>query len=542
MAIKFRSASSKDSPTTQLAKRSETNGRLNHTTGRGTRVVARVPRFVFASAAVAAAGAVLVGYSNMRTAPHSAHVQRETPATAADLAYGPANNSPLLAADPTDGRFIALANRLDAPDFSCALQVSGDRGASWQPARPITQLPAGAEKCYAPDIVFDRHGVLYYLYVGLHGQGNEPVGAYLTKSSDRGRTFSEPRQILGPNNFGVRLAVDPRAGTFGRLFLVWLHASSDTPTGGFAPGENPILSAYSDDGGITFSNPVRVSDPSRVRVAAPALAVAPNGTLAVAYYDLGDDARDYQGLEGPTWDGRWSLVISRSRDHGVTFGRGEVIDGNIVPSERVMLIYTMPPPSLVLTSKGYCTAWTDARDGDPDIYLKCSPGSPRAVRVNQDRRGSGKRQYLPRLGEAPNGRLDVIYYDRDDGHNRLNDVSYTFSNDGGRTFVPSVRLTSNSSDVGIGQRYTVASAEGQVEWGSRLGLVSSRSGILSAWADTRNSLQLTTEQDIFTTHAEVEGGRRGLPTWAILLFGVACCGAFGAAAAGRRRAPTAGED
>lgn len=89
-----------------------------------------------------------------------AGVSDNRPPTAMNQIVKPANNSPSLVADPTDGRFVVLANRLDASDFGCALQVSGDGGHSWIPADPVPNLPPGAEKCYAPEAAFDRTGRL----------------------------------------------------------------------------------------------------------------------------------------------------------------------------------------------------------------------------------------------------------------------------------------------------------------------------------------------------------------------------------------------
>ncbi|MGH8575129.1 MAG: sialidase family protein, partial [Gammaproteobacteria bacterium] len=173
-------------------------------------------------------------------------VRQELPVTANDLGKPRAQNSPVLAADPTNPRFVALANRLDAPGFGCALQVSGDAGRGWQPTNPVPDLPPGAERCYAPEIAFDRGGTLYYLFLGLRGRGNTPIGAFLTTSDDRGQSFSTPRRLLGPGNYQVRMALDPTMGEQGRIHLVWLHLSEDAPTGGLPPPPNPILSAYSD--------------------------------------------------------------------------------------------------------------------------------------------------------------------------------------------------------------------------------------------------------------------------------------------------------
>lgn len=472
----------------------------------------------------------------------------EVPVTPMHLTVEPSNNSPLLAADPTESRFVVMANRMDAPDFSCALQVSGDGGASWAPVNPVTELPAGADKCYAPEVAFDSEGVLHYLFVGLKGAGNEPMGAFLTSSPDRGRTFSPPDEVLGPLNFGVRMAIDRGAGAQGRMHLVWIHATSDPPLGGFGPPPNPILAAYSDDLGKTFSDPVQVSDPDRPMVVAPALTLGGDDAVHVAYYDLKGDVPDYQGLEGPVWPESWALVVASSGDGGQSFGRGVVADDEVQPFERVMLIFTMTPPSLVADGRRLCLAWADGRNGDPDVLVRCSPSAGRtwgaAVRVNDDPIGNGKRQYLPRLGVAPDGRMDAIFYDRrSDLENVLNHVSYTFSTDHGKTFRPNITLTRWPSNSRVGQQYVGAAAEGQFEIGNRLGLLSRSDGAVAAWADMRNSFPQSTSQDIFA--ARVVFPSRDQPGWArIVGAGLVALGVLTAsvAAVHRRRARRSREE
>jgi len=459
------------------------------------------------------------------------------PLTAMDLGVGASNNSPVLLADPTEPRFVVLANRIDFPEFSCALQISGDGGRGWAPANPVPTLPAGAETCYGPEVAFDRQGTLYYLFVGLAGAGNRPMGAFLTTSTDRGRSFSPPRHILGPLNFAVRMAIDLTAGPKGRLHLVWINSTSDPALGAFGPPPNPILAAHSDDGGVTFSDPVEISDAARSRVVAPALSLGPRGTVHVVYYDLGDDARDYQNLEGPTWDGPWSLVMTTSTDGGSRFSPGQVVDDSVAPAERVMLIFTMPPPAIVSDRRGLvCVAWSDARHGDADVLLRCSGNGGRAWhpsrRLNDDAVGNGVRQYLPRLGLSPGGRLDAIFFDRRaDPLNAHNDVWYTFSRDGGVHFSPNVKLTSLSSDSRIGPQYAGVGAEGQFELGSRLGLLSRRGDVIAAWPDTRNTRPQGTEQDVVAIDVTLAsaGGPSGWARWAggAMIVMAAAAGALG---------------
>jgi hypothetical protein len=265
------------------------------------------------------------------------------------------------------------------------------------------------------------------------------------------------------------------------------------------------MTAYSDDGGETFSSPIQVSDPARDRVVAPALALAPDQRVHVGYYDLKDDAIDYQGLEGATWPGTWSLVVATSADGGRRFGPGVVIDDEVTPHERVLLVFTMPAAAMAAGPDGQlCAAWTDARNGDADALLRCSADRGETwdvlVRLNDDALGNGRTQYMPKVDIAPNGRVDVIFYDRrDDPENIRNHVSYTFSENNGNTFASNTVLTEDPSNSQIGQRYEGDAAEGLVEFGSRLALLSLSDKALAAWTDTRNSSAPSTGQTLFAT-------------------------------------------
>jgi hypothetical protein len=263
-----------------------------------------------------------------------------------------------------------------------------------------------------------------------------------------------------------------------------------------------------------------MNPPTRRRRRHPALQVH------VLYFDLEDDLRDYAGLPGPTWDGTWSLVSVTSSDGGERFDHPVVVDDAIVPFERVMVIFTMAAPSVATNESGTVfAAWSDARGGSPDVFLSASEDGQqwsRPRRLNDDM--GNRDQYMPRLSGAPGGRLDVIFYDRrDDPENLRNHVYYTFSDDGGKSFAENVRLTSMPSDSRLGTTYAIPSAEGLIEFGSRIALASADSEVLAAWTDTRNNFD-SIQQDIFaTTIVFADGGRSwiaplaGTTTAALLL-------------------------
>ncbi|MGI8863248.1 MAG: hypothetical protein ACR2JH_02435 [Solirubrobacteraceae bacterium] len=434
-------------------------------------------------------------------APSCARIRRQGP----DVWVNPgvraggnidANNSPSLAQDPVDPAVLALANRIDTPVYSCALSVSRNGGRSWSAAR--IPLPAGDRKCYAPDVAFGPRGTLYIVFVTLHGFGNGPDGVWLVRSNSGGRTLSAPRRVLGAPAFQVRLATDPARPR--RLYLTWVQATA-TNLDGYSTLENPIEAMRSDDGGLHWSRALRVSSARRERVVSPVPEVGPGGVVYVLYLDLGGDALDYEGagggFGGPPYARRFSLVLARSLDAGSTW-QESVVSDSIVPTRR-FIAFLAPYPTLAMDRRSgrIYVAFEDARLGDPDVYLWTLPPAAREwsapVRVNDTPPHDGTWQYLPALSVAPDGRLDVVYYDRrSDRSDRLSTVSLQSSFDNGRTFTGPLTLTTHSFDSQIGY----GSGRGLADLGNRSALLSDNSSALAAWADTRFGTVLSGKQDI----------------------------------------------
>ena len=437
-------------------------------------------------------------------------VDRHVNVGAANLGDISAHNSPTVARSPRDPGRIVVTSRIDSPDFSCALHVSSDGGEAWSRVRP--PIPAGAgRKCYAPDAVFASDGTLYVSYVTLRGRGNRPSAVWLSSSSDGGRTLSAPRRVTGPLAFQVRIATDPaRPGT---LYLTWVQAREVGSLRFTGPG-NPILLARSDDGGRRWRSPVRVNAPARGRVLAPSAATGPRGELYVLYLDVGDDRLDYEGghggFGGPPYTGRFQLVLARSLDRGATWAES-VVDDRVVPTSRFVAF--LPPFPALAVDRGsgrVHVAFHDGRLGSADVWLwTLPPGSStwrEPVRVNHTPRRDGTSQYLPALDVAPDGRVDVVYYDRRDdaGVDRLNEVSLQSSRDGGRTFGPRVTMSSERFDARIG----FGTEREMPELGSRLGLASGDDEALAVWSDTRWGTAASLKQDLYlaTVRAEATSG------------------------------------
>ena len=407
-----------------------------------------------------------------------------------------AHNSPTLVRNPVRPANLAVSSRIDTPFFSCGLHVSADAGASWtQTAIPA---PKGEEpKCFAPDVAYSADGTLYLSFVTLAGSGNVPHALWLSKSTDGGRTLSTPVKVAGELTFQVRLAPDPVNAK--RVFMTWLQAD-EVGLLRISGTTSPIVAARSDDAGATWSDPAPVSGSARERVVTPAPVVGRDGSLYVLYQDLGDDRLDYEGVHrgrgGAAYDGRFSLVMARSRD-GLGGWKESVVDAQVSPISR-FLVFLPPAPSIAIDDDGRLyAAFQDDRLGDPDVNLwTLEPGTSKwkgPKRVNDTRRRDGTAQYLPKIAVASDGRLDVLYYDRRaDAKNVMNQVSLQSSFDHAKTFTPALRLSSQAFDstIGFGRK------EGLPDLGSRLALISSNRAALGVWTDTRTGTPATQKQDL----------------------------------------------
>lgn len=456
-----------------------------------------------------------------------------------------ANNSPSLARNPTDPGNVVLASKVDLPRYGCGLHVSVDGGATWEETT-LPQPPDTEPKCYAPDVAFAPDGTLYVVYVMLSGRGNSPGSVWVVSSDDGGQSFSEPRQAAGELSFQVRLVTDPDDPE--RLFLTWLDAENSAlfafPEAGY-----PIVMATSDDGGKTWQEPVRVSDPDRERVLAPSPAVGDDGTLYVLHLDLLDDRLDYhgghRGQGGPPYQGPWELLLARSEDGGQTWTETTVAD-DLTPTAR-FLVFLPPFPSIAVDGDSVYAAFHDGRLGDSDVWVWASQDRGASwsapVRVSGTEEGDGTTQRLPKLGVAPNGRLDVVYYDRrrDDEEDVMTEVSLQSSADGGETFGPRLTLTAEPFDSEIGP----GSERDMTDLGSRLALLSSEQRALAAWTDTRRSMEESGKQDI--VRAVVAFGADPSGAWTAARWAGAVVGAGGLLFLGaaltrssgaRRRPPT----
>jgi hypothetical protein len=317
------------------------------------------------------------------------------------------------------------------------------------------------------------------------------------------------------------------------VYVAWVQTppeNADRPLG-FAPGPNPIMLARSDDGGASFGAPVRVSQPG-LHVAHPNVVVVGGGTVLVGALDYGEDVADYEGSHegraGPPSTSPWRVLAWRSTDAGATFGSTIVVGDRLVPPQRIVIDLAPGPSFAADRRRGRVYAAWDAGTGDErDVYVAASGDGgvtwSAPVAVGPHPRG----QLLPALDVAPDGRVDIVFYDRSrDRRDVLAEVRVGSSWDGGRTFTTAA-VKGDRIDTRIGQ----GTVQAIPQLGNQLAALSASTRFLAFWASVTSAPGATSVQDLAVANVAVH--RRGGRSWALLGGGVVVAAA-GAALTLRR--------
>jgi hypothetical protein len=212
-----------------------------------------------------------------------------------------------------------------------------------------------------------------------------------------------------------------------------------------------------------------------------------------------------------------------------------VVAADVVPSQRALVDLAAAPAFALNPAGGPLYAvWESG--GDVDLAASADGGrtwSPH--RRLGPARGA---QFLPGIGVAPDGRLDVAFYDRSgDKGDVLAEVILASSADGGRSFV-TTKVSDGPFDSLVG------SFTGEnVMLGSHLAVVSQPGRTTVVWPDAGRGNRVNNIVDLASTTVEVEPSRRRHPSFVAAGMLLAVGGAAVTArswpgrAAGRGRRP-----
>lgn len=473
-------------------------------------------------------------------------------------------NNPAIDVAPDDPETFAIAVG-DSRNGGCELHISQDAGLSWAYRGSFMpdDRPFCIQRNFGPAIGLD-FAPDGDIHLGMSGSSpetepahpNGPVDALAARTSDLGETYET--SVLAEagiiEDYELRdgstadavehhkyadVAVDPNnPDTVYRTWKSTVRGVDQEPVPGWALGcpdncapTNPML-AVSDDGGDTWSEPVNLLEEGGLDDAFAAdtarLVVGNDGTVyAFAHEDLD------RSLEDPPPP---RLFMLTSDDQGQSWDAETIYGG--VPE------YRKPTAAIDRDNGNLYLTWEQSggEDSPANPYFMASTDGGDTwsdpVDLSDDGEDSEINQYLPGISVAPNGRIDVAWYDhRDDpfldpgegeemgtqAGEQFWDVYYTYSTDNGETWAENMRITDRSVDNEVG----VTFANQDIR--DAIAVASTEDLALFTWSDSRPGGPQEDIEDAYFTRARFPTDTAepaaaqgdGVPDWVWIVLGAA---------------------
>jgi hypothetical protein len=455
-----------------------------------------------------------------------------------------AHSTPQIARNPKTGELV-IGEAEVRSEHSCDIHISVDNGRSWfnggsPMIAPWTDCSRQATNGVYITFQFTPDGTLWAAFFGSDpstestlNRNDVPANVFVARSQDSGRhwvTTIAYRGQMGDPGIGAsrraQIAVDPNNTQ--NVYVGWQKGGYSTPTPG---GPRKSIVQYSHDGGLTFSTPIELQgvhgggQPKLVvdskgvvhAIIAEDAFMAPTGAAAVPrafFYTRSTN-------QGRTWS---PLKVVDQGSVGFSFGRVEILAVDPKTDALYFAWYGNTNPKAQRPPVGMPST---TQFDDREILLRSSSDGGNtwsAVKtINDDTATRNIQHYDPGIWVAPNGRVDIAWYDfrnspdpehEDPGGNGggATDVYYSASGNQGASFTSNIRVTDRISDrtIGVWSNNTHSHAN--------LGLVSTNDTVYIAWQDTRNGNSTTSAEDIYFAAVRYPLSKpgRGVPGWAVL--------------------------
>jgi len=211
------------------------------------------------------------------------------------------------------------------------------------------------------------------------GYGKQDIDLVCKRSTDAGRTWSAMQVIEDPGELwsaaNPATVVDRQTG---RLWILYLRSKPERNTSTSRAGTDDMqtIARYSDDHGVTWSDPIDLTQVARDMDDPDwrASVVGPGGAI-----------QDRHGrLIAPVWKVvPYTVFAIYSDDHGQSWQRGQMVPGNTVGNEnelveladgRILSDIRQPggPHRWQATSRDGGTTWSEPRPGEAVTPVACA--------------------------------------------------------------------------------------------------------------------------------------------------------------------------
>ncbi len=332
-----------------------------------------------------------------------------------------------------------------------------DGGRTWE--KSLVEVATPDQGQSDPWLALDESDRIYYARtqtVCPNYRDCRTPGLVVSRSDDGGLVWGPMVNIHNRPDFADKASI--KSDGNGTIYASYVTAGPTAPFG------MKIIATCSVDGGVTWG-------PSSVLVNglnpfAPALATRPNGTVHVVWWAPLSATRPGGNIIASTSTDRGKTWSAPARVNSVA--GSAIYDGNIGPPARI------PYPSAATNSSGNLfVAWADKAKGDYNIVVARSNdgGATWSAPVQMNDTDVGD-QWTAALTVDANDMVHVAWYDGRTGNLNL---YYANSADGGRTWSPNLRVTTQETPAG------------SQSLGEYIGLAADRnSAAYLVWTDARD--------------------------------------------------------